>query len=314
LLQVKQTKERRMRLGVLPVAILTAAVALGPSHSLSQEQEQVESEGGSSGGLFDRSKAKPVPQKLIAEIDFENVSLSEVIAHLRKVDPTFQAVVSYLPGAEVGGPRIQELRLKNVPVESILGALTQAYPQIHLDLVPGSGRAGDSRVWTIRVEAGQKTREDTSSRTYTSVHRLREIIDELIRRPGAEGDRKKALESIMSLMQSIVDIQGKGGDPHAKVMLHEATETLIFNGTERQTEQVHIALNALATQDEKVRNAYKQTEEFQRERDVVSAKLRATADELSRVSKELAAAKVQVAELEAIRAKLKAQPAASEAK
>src|SRR4051794_31099700 len=50
--------------------------------------------------------------KLLPEINVKDVALPDLIDYLRDLDPSFQAVVAYDPGAVRGEPKIQELRLK----------------------------------------------------------------------------------------------------------------------------------------------------------------------------------------------------------
>src|SRR4051794_12513234 len=60
------------------------------------------------------SPAGEAKGKLIPELNFKDIALTDLIDFLRDVDPSFQAVIAYEPGTVRGEPTIQELRLKNV--------------------------------------------------------------------------------------------------------------------------------------------------------------------------------------------------------
>lgn len=215
--------------------------------------------------------APPVPQKnanpgvshstkLIPKLEFRDVPLSEVLNILRDADPDFQAIVSG-PGSEDGGPTIQELRLKNVSAASVLRVLGEAYPQIRVDAMQPED--GTPMIWSIHVlgpeqpaggsgpglygPAGEMGMggETAGTQTVTTVHRLREIIDDLARDGrDAPENRKKACEAVLSLVQATIETQGGGKSP-ATIKLHEATETLVFKGTAMQAGFVEQALSTL---------------------------------------------------------------------
>src|SRR3954453_16166330 len=130
--------------------------------------------------------AVPLPEKpggdapaLLPEVKLNDVNFPDLIQFLRDVDPTFQAVVSYTPGAAEGGPRIQELRLKNVTSEGIMQLLAETYPQITMNQVPAPD--GKHRIWAIRIDRDPRADRVVAAagEPTTTVWRLHEAVDEL---------------------------------------------------------------------------------------------------------------------------------------
>jgi hypothetical protein len=222
--------------------------------------------------------------KLLPEVNVKDVPLTDLIDLLRDVDPTFQAVVSYEPGATRGQPQIQELRLRNVSVESVMKLLSESYPQINIGSVTEDGTG---KVWTIRVSHDQRQPSGPpigrpggqglfggesggggggvpvqEAGDVTAVFRLREIVDDLAPINGGAAGRKSALESIVSLVQTTLETGGaskpggfKGAARHeATLKLHEGTETLIFHGSSEQSGLVVQALDTLQPRSENNRS------------------------------------------------------------
>jgi len=240
------------------------------------------------------SPAGEAKGKLIPELNFKDIALTDLIDFLRDVDPSFQAVIAYEPGTVRGEPTIQELRLRNVSLGAVLQLLAETYPQIKINASADNAGGG---IWTIRVEpdprvpsgavGGGGGRElfgpsgvpgapggmEQMPAAVTVVHRLREIVDDIAPANGGDAERKKALESIVSLVQATLEatrdmsadvgVPAEGGvrrfkavkserKPEAQLKLHEGTETLIFHGSPEQSVLVAQALETLtprATRD-----------------------------------------------------------------
>lgn len=213
---------------------------------------------------------------VIPELNIHEVPLEEVIESLRKADPNFQVVVSYAPGAKRGDPIIQELRLKNVSAPAVLQVLSEAYPQITIGQSGAQSDTPESVIWTIRVQPDRRQEgghgglgggggeglfggsggDVAPPETITTVQRLREIVDELAVPTAGEQDRaasrKKALDSVVSLVQAVVDSQGESATG-ATIKVHEATETLLFKGSPQLAALVANTLQTIApTQDKQV--------------------------------------------------------------
>ena len=100
----------------------------------------------------------------LPEVSFQDIPIPDVVNFLRDVDPGFQAVVTYEPGVEGGGPRIQDLRLKNVPAGRVLRLIAQAYPQIEVVANMDEGD-GAGTVWVIRIKPDPRTPRQAQART-----------------------------------------------------------------------------------------------------------------------------------------------------
>jgi hypothetical protein len=196
---------------------------------------------------------------VLPEVSMKDVNFPDLVDFLRDVDPGFQVMVSYAPGVAYGTPRIQDLRLKNVTAEAVLQLLGQAYPQLTISAAPVADREG--RIWSIRVERDRRADNASGGEATPSVWRLREAVDELVSNKG--GDRKKALDALLSLVQATLEaIPNEGAPPVIK--LHEATETLVFRGTREQALMVHAALDSLRTpRDEELQQAKRRQGELE---------------------------------------------------
>jgi hypothetical protein len=214
--------------------------------------------------------------KLLPEVNVKDIALPDLIDFLRDVDPTFQAVVAYDPGASRGEPKIQELRLKNVTTDAVMELLSQTYPQIHSSVAPSGDDKG--KIYMIRVEAvpqppgapgmfggpggmgmsgGVAPGPQLPPPEVTVVHRLREIVDDIAPPNAGDAERKKALDSVVSLVQATLETgapspaqlresKAKGERvPPVSLKLHEGTETLIFHGSQEQAMIVGQALESL---------------------------------------------------------------------
>lgn len=213
----------------------------------------------------------------IAAVNFKDTTLAAIIDLLRETDPTFQCVVSYDAGTEPG-PRIQEIKLRNTTAKSVLELLRAAYPQIEITQ-PDSARG-----WVVRV-TGKPTRggeqEERSARV--EVYRLREIVDDMLRRPDAPKDRKKALEAVMSLATNVIELDGRDMT-NAKMQLHEATETLAVRGVQSLHTSVMSALRSVSpTEDSQI----KATQAADYQRSVFEERLRERTSERDRIAREL---------------------------
>jgi hypothetical protein len=269
-----------MRKFLFGLSILGAVAGGLPSHNVFAQQP-------ATAAAAEEMKHEP-SGTVIPEVDFKNTLFSDVIQFLRDVDKSFQCVVSYNPGAE-GGPSIQEMKLRNVTAESVLELLTTAYPQIHASM------DSSARYWIIRVE-GEPTRggDQSPQAPRVMVHRLREIVDDLLRRPDAEQSRKKALESIMSLVSNLTEVDG-GDMNNVRLQLHEATETLAVKGADPLLETVAAALASLRpSKDAEIKAA--QNAEYQRS--VFEDQLRERTVNLEAATRALNNSQARIAELE----------------
>jgi hypothetical protein len=159
--------------------------------------------------------------------------------------------------------------------------LSQTYPQIHSSVAPSGDDKG--KIYMIRVEAGPQQQgapglargggggagPQQAPDAVTVVHRLREIVDDIAPANGGDAERKKALESIVSLVQTTLETSGlfqtpaelretksKGEHPNPVLLkLHEGTETLIFHGSPEQAGLVGEALATLQPRPEDGSNA-----------------------------------------------------------
>jgi hypothetical protein len=202
--------------------------------------------------------------RLLPEVNLQDVGLPDVIGFLRDVDPSFQAVIAYDPGATRGDPKIQELRLRNVSADAVLQLLAKTYPQISVEAV--RDKQGGI-IWSVRVMPdnrffdrgrgggvggfGGVPRTANAPTGVTVVHRLREIVDDIAAPDAKDGDRKKALDSIVSLVQAALETDAAGagakggGKTDLLLKVHEGTEALIFHGSQDQANIVVQALDAL---------------------------------------------------------------------
>jgi hypothetical protein len=263
----------------LAAACLASAVAAStvPSGFAQDAPKPAAAAAGAAPAVASSQPHDPSIPMLLPEVNVKDVPLPDLIDYLRDIDPAFQAVIAYDPGAKLGEPRIQELRLKNVSAESVLKLLAQTYPRIALQEVRSETGTG-AKIWTVRIEADPNSLLGHGSGggtqlpggfapemempggmgqvpgVVTVVHRLREIVDDIAPPNGGPAERKTALESVLSLVQAALETGGGGGgggakrqkSPGVELKLHEATETLIFHGPTEQSGIVAQALETLA--------------------------------------------------------------------
>lgn len=212
----------------------------------------------SASGESARDKAPPAAQALIPLLEIEDMPFEQLVEHLRDLNPNFQAVVAFAPGA-APGPTIQDLRLRNVSAPTVLRLISQTYEQVRVEEVDEDGQ----RFWTVRVApARQRDGGDGGGGLFgdvrgraggdarvTRLFRLTEPVDDATR---GDTTRDAAREAVMSLLQSALEsdlpapaAKGRPGTPLPLIKLHEPTETLVFTGTEAQAGLVAEALSTL---------------------------------------------------------------------
>lgn len=225
----------------LLLTMCLATTAFGQTQRKTVEREQEEAK-----AIADA----PVQSKPLAEVKLENVPFSEVINKLRELDPSFQVVVAYAPGAERGGPLIQELHVRNVTAQGVLQLLNASYPQLEIQIVHMNS-TDMKGVWSVVVNPDPRSerRRETGERRLTRTHRLRELIDEMKADDTSKDARTRAREAIVSLVEAAVEASMAGETPGAtpSIRVHEATEMLVFSGSTQQSELVAFTLATLAT-------------------------------------------------------------------
>jgi hypothetical protein len=207
--------------------------------------------------------AKPTTQPtVLPEVSLQEVSVFDAIQFLRDVDPSFQAVVAYGPGADPNKPPIiHELKLKNITADDVIAVLGEVLPFVSIDRIT----LNDGKLLMIRINADPNSPEPEEARESkdptTTIYPLRAIIDNMSRNampryhPADEEkqfaaalteQRKQSRDAVLALVQTAIQTEGVKGNVTLKV--HEPTETLIFKGSKRETVLVQGALDALAPQ------------------------------------------------------------------
>ncbi len=171
---------------------------------------------------------------ILAEVSLKNTPLTLVIEFLRATDPSFQVLVA---GASADELVISELELRDVTAGQVLLALKEVYPQMEVSHTDGNSPS----IWTVRVSP----RFDMDAELVTCVFRLREAIDEL-QQVGNVGDRVHARSAVLQLLEHALQMDPSRKQSPAVLQLHEATDTLLFRGTQEERAVLQSAVAALS--------------------------------------------------------------------
>jgi hypothetical protein len=205
---------------------------------------------------------------IIAQVDFNNVSLDDMIAYLQETVPHFKAVVFRDAGVGPDVPTVS-IRLKGVSLGQVMQVLVSAYPYVEFQPIEGAG----GTIQLIKVHAltpdgvavggaGLGGAPGLSGNpavglaggaqvmaASVKVFSLTDVVDRLAtRRPDAAKDiaaaRKAGLEDVLSLIKATLSQAGDAGAPPS-LQLHEETQTLIFKGNPLQRAAVDDVLSSL---------------------------------------------------------------------
>jgi len=188
-------------------------------------------------------KAAPGPmEKVIPEVQFDNIALGDVIQYLQDVAPGFKAVVVRESGVPEEYPRIK-MKLKNVTVAQIWQLLQLSYPDMQLQQVEAPG---PDIVWHVRIQAtgNQAAIVDPSA---VKVYRLTAIIERLTAKSGKNDaeTEKRSLNQILSLAKAALAQTASRNNVGAVLQVHEETGTLIFKGNSEERAALESVLEAL---------------------------------------------------------------------
>jgi hypothetical protein len=185
-------------------------------------------------------------EKVLPEVNFDNVAIDDAIDFLRDVSG-LQAVIVRDPGVPEGQPMLK-MRLKSVPLEQLLQVLCTAHPEIGIEAVETSD---GPNIQVIRIRATEQT--GAAANEGPKVVRVYPLNNEIMlvlrargeaTNTGADKDAlKKGLDHVLSLIKVVVEAAGDRAAPTLAV--HEETQSLIVTGTPQQQARVQDTLAAL---------------------------------------------------------------------
>ncbi len=198
--------------------------------------------------------AGEIENVVLPELKFDAVPLDEVIDSLRERVPGFNPVVVRQPGVPNDYPTLRGVNIRNVTLGQFLDFLKTAYPGV--EIMGIKGPAGSIHVIRVTPKFDlfspgmMMPGAPFEGGVATSVYRLTDIIDSLAaaksqgQQPTAEA-RKQAMNDVLSLMQAALEQSDK--DSPAVLKVHEATQVLLFKGSEQKRAVIEQILKTLET-------------------------------------------------------------------
>jgi hypothetical protein len=197
--------------------------------------------------------AAPAKPKLLPEVNFNGVSLEDVVGFLHDVDPSFQAVIVRDPDVPAEYPVIQNLKLKKVSINQLMTVLQKLFPY---DSEIIEEETGGPAVTVLRVHNPEGTGLGGPVRpTAVQVFRLADAVDAMVVKAGKDrGDQaamKEATGKVLSAVNALLTLQGAAASKAPPVVqIHEDTQTLLVKGTAEQLTSVGALLDTLQPQPE----------------------------------------------------------------
>lgn len=164
-------------------------------------------------------------EKNLPELRFDNVSFDDVASFLSDVTG-INIVVLRASNVPPGQPMVT-CRLKNVTVDQFTEFLQAAYGVATSKI---DGPAGPITMMKVELSDAvlASMNQGGGPRATVDVVNLRSVIGEL---QTGNKDRKSAINDVMSLIQTTM---GQIGGTQPSLKVHEATESLVFKGTNEQ--------------------------------------------------------------------------------
>jgi len=182
--------------------------------------------------------------RVIADVNFQSVSLDDALDFLQGIAPDFKAVVVRDKGVPQDYPTMK-IKLKNVSLGQVWSVLQAANPD--LEVQPVGENEGPTPIYLIRVKASSNVASPEGAGAVPAVHvyPLGPLLDAMAAKAGNQaahgGD---PLDRVLSLIKATLAQVSDGGEPVLQV--HEGTRTLIFKGSAEQEAALEQVLSALA--------------------------------------------------------------------
>ncbi len=219
----------------------------------------------------------PASAIMIPEIKVDSVGLEDFVDFLRDATGA-NIVLTRERGAAPDYPIIT-MHLKRVTLKQVLDVLQQGYPRVnHTETDPP-----ENPVYIVHVEAPPAV-VGLSAQPVPApvqVYNLRDVVAEQ-RSQQPKSDDKQAMSDVMTAVQTALE-QLQGNTPILKV--HEATETLVCNGSPEAQALVAEVLKTLGPDEQELKqrdaqaNQDRQIEEMAAELDRLQQRLKQVTEE-----------------------------------
>ena len=219
---------------ILVVALSSAATWAAPTTAAAP---------GSPNALFGQGP-DPVPDVEVAA----GAHVADLLHHLQHLAPDFQYVAEPGPWQNTELP---EMRLRGVTLPQVVEMLTNLVPDLRVANIPGTHNS-------LYVFSGRNRSAPGQARTELNAFGLADPVERFALRyaltdasngaPTPEqiaAGRKKALEQVLSLLQSAATQADPSSKPTLK--LHEETMVLLVRGTVPQLNAITQSINALGS-------------------------------------------------------------------
>ena len=180
-------------------------------------------------------------EKVLADVDFHDVALEEIIDFLQNASPGFKAVVVREGDVPDSYPRVK-MKLKNVTIAQVWMVLQASYPDLEFQQI-GQGDVAVP-IWLVRVKAPASGATPAFTPAAVRVYRLAPVVRAMSAKVGKEDVPKiGALDPVLSLIKATLAQVPGGTEPVLQV--HEETQTLIFKGSAEQKAALELVLAVL---------------------------------------------------------------------
>jgi hypothetical protein len=269
--------------------------------------------------------APETPKEVVPAVELQvipgdkigGVSLDDMLDYLKDKVPGFNSTVVRPQGMSNDYPMMPQMTLKNVTVGQFLELLRTSFPGVTVTRIDNKGPAG-APLYVVRVISEQRgsfgmppgaggfpgmpggvggipTPVAPAIRPIVKVYRLTEIVANL------NGDPKKSMDDVLSLLQAALDQTDKHGD-QPLLKLHQPTQTLVFKGMPDQQEVLEQVLDSLRPKEsDKLAEARNQMQQMKmefmnvsRRRDEAEAESLSQRDEIKKLQADLMTKQLQL--------------------
>lgn len=197
---------------------------------------------------------------ILPDENVPSMPLENWLGEFRDQMPDLHCVIISGPGTKM--PVLPALSTKNLSVGQFMDFLKAAFPGLDIQVIDGP----KAPLYVIHLP---NTDEVALPDIMVKIYPLKEIVLSMVGANATEDAKKKALNDVLSLLQTAVS--DLGDKSQYAMNVHEPTMTLIFKGTPKMTYTLDQAITALepkgvvvdmqrklANQDDKLQDAMRE--------------------------------------------------------
>jgi hypothetical protein len=182
------------------------------------------------------SEPSALEDRVLPELNLDNVSLDDAVSFLRDVTPGFNAVIVRDPGVAKDYPVLHAVKLKNITVGQFLDFLNASFPGIAVQRIDGP-----TPVYSIHITKNDQNLMGDDANAVVVYH-----VDKIILKMAQDqqgSNTKRALDDLVAMLHNALVADSKNSK--ALLQADEPTQTILFKGTREENALIANAIKNL---------------------------------------------------------------------